>query len=751
MTTLRPSSFDEDASRQTSEAFGRLHELVRRWVWERGWTALRDIQEEAITPILEGGRDIIIAAATAAGKTEAAFLPICSKIVESPLGSVRALYISPLKALINDQFSRLEELCEHLDIPVHRWHGDVSSGHKREVLSNPAGILLITPESLEALFVLRGTAIAGLFGKLDFVVVDELHTFIGTERGQQLQSLLSRMELVARRRIPRVALSATLGDMELATEFLRPDSALPCQTLVSTESGQDLHLQLRGYRIKPPEPSKKEKAASEGPEDGSGISMVAAHLFNVLRGQDNLIFVNSRQNVELYADHLRRLCEQAHLPNEFWPHHGNLSRDLREDAETALKDHSLPTTVVCTTTLELGIDIGNVATIAQVGVPPMVSSLRQRLGRSGRRGEPAVLRIYIQELDPRPDSAPQDYLREKLVQTVAMVRLLLDKWCEPPTPGALHLSTLVQQVLSLIAQYGGCKANEAWRALCREGAFRAVSENNFVRLLRNMGKHDLVVQSSDGTILLGVKGERIVNHYSFYTVFVVPEEYRLVSEGQELGTLPITHPLSEGGYLIFAGRRWAVLRVDAERRVVELKPAPAGAPPRFSGEGGEVHERVRQEMKTVYESTEVPVFLDTTAQALLREAREAYADYRLDRSPLVEYGGRVALFFWAGDRVIDTILLQLQSLELEVERHGMAVIINKTSKEALVPLMRTLAGEGPADAIELASLVKNKLREKYHCFLDEELLSQDYASSRLDPEGAWQALLRVVAAAEGSG
>ena len=200
-----------------SAGFRRLHELIQRWVWDQGWSDLRDIQERAIGPILDGGRDVIVAAATAGGKTEAAFLPICSQVIAQPSGSVRALYVSPLKALINDQFDRLDRLCERLAIPVHRWHGDVPSTHKRQVLSDPAGILLITPESLEALFVLRGTAIAKLFGNLDFVVVDELHSFIGSERGQQLQSLLSRIERVLRRRVPRIALSATLGDMDLAS------------------------------------------------------------------------------------------------------------------------------------------------------------------------------------------------------------------------------------------------------------------------------------------------------------------------------------------------------------------------------------------------------------------------------------------------------------------------------------------------------------------------------------------------------
>lgn len=749
MTTWPPSNSDQRIGGQPSAGFERLHQQIQRWVWDQGWTELRDIQERAIGLILDGGRDVIIAAATASGKTEAAFLPICSRLIEQPRSSVRALYLSPLKALINDQFDRLDRLCERLNIPVHRWHGDVSSSHKRQLLSDPAGILLITPESFEALFVLRGTAIAKLFENLDFVVVDELHSFIGTERGQQLQSLLSRLELVLRRRIPRIALSATLGDMDLAAEFLRPGRALPCETLVSTESGQEVRLQVRGYLVKQPDPSSQSDGVAVDLLDDAAIPMIGAHLFEVLRGKDNLIFANSRRNVEAYADHLRRLSEQARVPNEFSPHHGSLSKELREHAESVLKDPTVPASVVCTTTLEMGIDIGSVATITQVGVPPSVSGLRQRLGRSGRRGEPSVIRIYIDEPELEPDSPPQDCLRAELVQAIAMVRLLLVKWCEPPTLGALHLSTLVQQVLSLIAQYGGCKAVEAWQVLCRDGAFPAVSQTVFAKLLRELGEHDLIIQSSDGTLLLGVKGERIVNHYSFYTAFVTPEEYLLVSGSHELGTLPISHPLSDQSYIIFAGQRWRVLHVDVERRIVQVERSPAGRVPRFTGGGvADVHERVRQEMKVFYEDTEVPPFLDAMARTLLQEGRAAFKKYQLERKPLVEYANNVALFCWAGDRVLDTVLLQLRTRDLPVERDGVAIIVNDISAQALIPHLRALAAQGPADAAELADTVKNKLIEKHHRFLDEELLSLDYASCKLDTEGSWQALVRAVATAE---
>ena len=368
---LHPSSSDE------SQAFFQLDEKIRRWVWDQGWTDLRDAQEMAIPPILAGDTDVIIAAATASGKTEAAFLPICSKLLADEYQNACVIYLSPLKALINDQFSRMEQLCERLDIPVHPWHGDVSASKKGKFLKKSTGILLITPESLESLFVNHGNSIPQIFGDLLYIVVDELHSFIGSERGQQLQSLLQRIEFSIKRKIPRIGLSATIGDMDLASRFLRPNADAETELIVSTAAGQELKLLLRGYLQTPPD-LLPDDALDETQLDGNLLE-IGENLFKTLRGESNLIFANSRNRVELFADMLRRMCEDNCLPNEFWPHHGSLSKELREGAESAIKDKTRPVSIVCTSTLEMGIDIGSVSSIAQIGIPPSVASMRQRL------------------------------------------------------------------------------------------------------------------------------------------------------------------------------------------------------------------------------------------------------------------------------------------------------------------------------------------------------------------------------------
>lgn len=720
------------ASASESLHFGRLHPRVQRWVWQQGWNELHDIQDTAIPAILDGDRDVLIGAATAAGKTEAAFLPICSRLAEDQLEpGVQALYVGPLKALINDQFRRMEDLCETLDIPTHRWHGDVPATRKQALLRKPSGILLITPESLEAMFVLRGTSVPKLFGALRYVVIDELHSFLGTERGAQLLSQLHRLETTIRRRVTRIGLSATLGDMALAAAGLRPGHGDQVTILESTATRQDLLLQLRGYVDEPSE--------GDGDEPGTALRGIADHLFANLRGRTNLVFANSRNRVELFATELADRSKRRGVPNEFFPHHGNLANDLREDVEAMLKDTTKPTTAICTTTLEMGIDIGAIAQVAQIGPPPSVASLRQRLGRSGRRGEPATLRAYSQVVALDARVSLLDRLRLGLVHTVAAIELLLERWCEPPDPLRLHLSTLVQQLLSLIAQHGGARPDQAYRILCGRGSpFSIVTAAQFAELLRALGGKDILSQSHDGLLLLGERGEPIVNHYTFYTAFQTPEEYRLVFEGQQLGTMPVDFPLYEGLLLIFAARRWRVLAVHDEDKVVQLAPAGGGVPPVLDNGNVEVHTGVRMRMRALFEDDIVPTYLDAQSRALLEQARREYATLELDHEPVTADGSDTILFPWAGDRALNTLVEIFNLAGMEAAAEGPALRLTGTTRAAAVSALSSVADGPTPDPVELARKIENKESDKFDKYLGEPLLSEQYASARLDCPGAAQ-------------
>lgn len=744
---LKHSNSDKNSNTGKSSAFFLLNQKVQRWIYKQGWKELRDIQEQAVEPIISGTTDVIIASPTASGKTEAAFLPACSGIIEDSNKSIQVLYIAPLKALINDQYDRLSDLCEQLNISVHKWHGDVPQNKKKNVLEKPTGILLITPESLEAIFCNHGTKVSRIFSHLSYIVIDELHSFIGLERGRQLQSLMHRSETFIKKRVPRIGLSATLGDMQIASGFLRPGNVFPCCLINSRESRQEIKLQLRGYRFKAPDDNSQENKTGTTTivdSDSGDTHEICNDLFKTLRGTSNLVFANARTIVEEYSDLLRRMSELKHVPNEFFPHHGSLSKELREDVEARLKDSSRPLNVVCTTTLEMGIDIGSVTSIAQVGSPPSVASMRQRLGRSGRRGEPAILRIFVEENEITERTWPHDQLREDLVQSIAMVELLIEKWCEPPISERLHLSTLVQQIMSTIAQLGGIKALDAWRILCGNGPFQNVSEEMFSELLRNLGKNDLIAQMSDGTLILGLRGERIVNHYEFYAAFNTSDEYILISEGKTLGSIPISYPLVEGIHIIFAGKRWEVIEVDQDKRIVTLVRATGGRPPKFGGGGVEIHDRIRQKMFEIYKSPEIPVYLDRRAVDLLEESRANFYRFGLDKHWFLSYGQDLIVFLWRGSQVNNTLQVLLNSKNLKVLQSGFALIISNSAEKEFLNLIEEIIHDDTTNNIKLASTVANKLREKYDYYLTDNLLDAEYAARSLNIEKTKKLLMELV-------
>ena len=765
------ASFTSGSEAAPSSAFNRLHPRMQRWIYDQGWTSLHDAQERSIDPILDGDRDVLIAAATATGKTEAAFLPILSNLAgdverneaaprapwtafdpweeppTTPSVGVQVLCLSPLKSLIDDQYRRLRQMCERVDVPVHRRHGDIPAGERQKLAADPSGVLLITPESLEAIFVNRGPLVPGLFAGLRYILIDELHSFLTTQRGAQVQSLMNRVGLAVRRRPPRIGLSATLGDMARAAAFLRPSNPGRVVIVESKADGRELMLQLRGYGTAPVSgmagENGRDRRADRGEsvEDGSpddARSQIAGHLFGHLRGRDNLVFANTRNNVEIYADLLARYSRKAGVPNEFWPHHGNLSKDLRETVETYLKDPSRPATAVSTSTLELGIDIGSVSNVAQIGPPPSVVSLWQRLGRSGRRGDPAVLRLYVSErpLDT-PDLPVSDGLRCGVVQTTAMVRLMLDRWLEATDDPGFNYSTLIQQIMSVIAQHGGAAAADLHRALCGPGPFRLVDQRRFARLLRAMASHDLLVQTSDGLLLLGAAGERQVNHHHFYTAFQTATEWRVITAGRTLGTIPIYQPLREGMLLIFAGKRWKVVGADRSARIVELQRSGDGTPHFLGGDSVGVSDRVREEMANVYRSSDTPTWLDGSAQRLLAEGRAAYRRLGLDRTMVVPLPSGILLFPWIGDRALHTAAIALLGRGVKAYVEGPSIRVSRTGVRELTAKILELVYESPPHAAELAEAVKNREVDKWDWVLDEALSCEAAGPRLFDLDGAW--------------
>jgi ATP-dependent helicase Lhr and Lhr-like helicase len=719
----------------SSSSFHLLDERIQRFIWAEGWEELRDAQEQAIPLIVKADRDVIIAAATAAGKTEAAFFPALTHLLAIG-GEGLIVYISPLKALINDQFGRLDRLCENLEIPVWPWHGDISSTSKTRFLAKRHGVLLITPESLEALLCNRGSSVAGVFERTTFFIVDELHAFIGSERGKQLQSLMHRIEHALGRTVPRLGLSATLGDMRLAADFLRPGKGAEVTIIDSKASGVELKILVKGYE----EPLVVKAEDNDDDREPVTPAQVGAHLFKVLRGSNNLVFPNSRREVERYTHLLNKMCERQKVPNEFWPHHGSLSKEIRSETETALKQKEVPATAICTNTLELGIDIGAVKSVAQIGSPPAVASLRQRLGRSGRRrGEPAILRGYCIEDAVSVDASLATKLRLGTVQLTAMISLLLENWFEPPRVHGTHLSTLVQQILSSIAQNGGATAGQLYALLCAPATpFSSVKKPEFIELLRHLGQKELVVQESSGVLLHGRVGEKFVNHYTFYAAFASDEEFRIVAGGRTLGSLPVKQMLTPGQRILFAGKTWHVDEIDEPQKTIFVTRTTGGVPPLFSGGAGRTHTRVRQRMRQLLEEETRPVFLDETAGRFLAEARDCYARMDLAQQVMLDQGPELMLLTWLGDAANEALACLLIRRGYVATPSGPGVEVRKgsNSTQDVMDALGDAAVDEPPPLDILLADVQNLQREKWDWALPDGLLRKAYASQYLDLDEA---------------
>lgn len=715
-------------------AYDRLHPKIRRWIRDQGWDELREIQARAIGTVLDGAGDVVIAAATAAGKTEAAFLPILTMIADRKGGGFSAIYVSPLKALINDQFRRLDELCESMEIPVVKWHGDASQAEKRKALAKPSGIALITPESIEAMLTRRAGDAVRLFGGADFIVVDELHAFLQGPRGLHVASLLKRIDAMGKKPARRIGLSATIGDMQQAKAWLRPSDPERVKLLEAKAGAPELKLQVRGY-VEPPDlddPDHAEGATQDTQAPRRiALDVICDHLFGVMRGENNLIFGGSRRTVESAADRLRRRCEKAGVPNEFFPHHGSLSKVLREDLEIRLKDGGLPTTAVCTSTLELGVDIGSVKSVAQIGAPRSLSSLRQRLGRTGRRpGMPSVLRVYVREPYIGIKSSILDQLRPNTIRSVAVVRLLLAGFVEPAAPSPETASTLIHQVLSVIAERGGIRPKSLFDLLCGPGPFSSIDPSDFAQLLRHLGSAEvrMIEQAPDGVLMLGPEGEKIVQSRGFFAVFESADEWRLTAGGRTLGTLPISFPVHKDSLVIFAGQRWIVLDVDDAGKVLSVAPHPGGMVPRFEPSSGEpAHDRLLGEMRAVYLGNDVPEYLDAAAHELLAEGRDTFRGLDLDRRSIIQEDRDLHLFVWRGSQTTAVFSAALGMAGLECGVHDLGVTLSKTTPEQMMPILEKLGSLSALDPMDVAAFVKNVRAGKFQDFVPETLAQKQWA------------------------
>ena len=727
---------------------------VREFIYRNGWESLRAIQVAAGDALFNTESNVLLSASTASGKTEAAFFPIISMFIEDPPASVGALYIGPLKALINDQFSRLTELCEETDIPVWHWHGDVGSSHKSKLLKNPSGILQITPESLEAILLRKHSAIPALFGDLRFVVIDEIHSLMRGDRGAQTMCLIQRLSRLAGVDPRRIGLSATVGDPEAACRYLSYGTPRPAVAPKIEMKGTRWRISMEHFYVSGPQASE-DAEQDTAPDDPSfvlpdeptdtapkGADPGAGYIFEHTRGKKCLVFVNSREECEAVTTTLRSYCEANHEPDRFMIHHGNLSASYRESAEDAMKDDSVFKTTVTTATLELGIDIGRLERAFQIDAPYTVSSFLQRLGRTGRRGAPPEMWFVIREDPPQMRAMFPQAVPWKLIQGIALIQLYLEeRWVEPPRLGRLPFSLLYHQTMSTLASSGELTAGELASRVLTLGPFSNISQDDYKVLIRHLVKTDHIQKTDEGGLIVGLAGERVVNSFKFYGVFREDEEFVVRCGSEEIGTTVLPPPAGEK--IALAGRVWLVEEVDRKRRVIYCSPVKGKVPAYFGDCPGDINTKILERMKKVLGEDNTYPYLMKNAAARLEKARGTARNAGILTEPLICLGGDMwCLFPWLGtysflalERFLKIKCGERLGLKgLEPSRPFYIQFRMKASREEF---FRVIAEEAKRefDPLDLVYPKEVPEFEKYDEFVPDELIRRGFAFGVLDVDG----------------
>lgn len=720
--------------------FERYAPFIQDFIYRNKWEELRAVQTEAARVIFDTDNNLLLTSSTASGKTEAVFFPILTELYEDRPQSFAVLYISPLKSLINDQFLRMDELLEESGIPVFHWHGDVSASHKTKALKMNEGILQITPESLESMLMNRSNDIPRLFGDLRYVIIDEIHTLMGTDRGNQIICQLARLQRLICNSPRRIGLSATVGDVRIAAEWLGSGSGRDTEVPEIPNERLSWRLGAQHFYVS----DQKEDQAVRKTEDTQARALFDPgyeYVYNCVKNKKSLVFSNSREETEYVTATLRQIAEAKGEEDIFTIHHGNLSAALREEAEMKLKDDDCHTVTCATVTLELGIDIGRLERVVQNNSPNSVSSFLQRLGRSGRRGEPPEMMLVFREEEPLPNAPLPQLIPWELIKAIAIIQLYIEeRFIEPPRVKKMPFSLLFQQTLSVLASAGELSPKAlAERVLCLP-PFADVSPDDYKTLLISMIRTGHIQQTEEKGLIVGLEGERLTNSFKFYAVFKDSEDFTVRCSSDEIGT--ITSPPPVGDRFALAGRVWEVEELDVSRRLVYVKQVKGKMEIAWPGEYGEIHTRILERMKQVLAEDTVYPYLKPNAEARLRSARAVARNTGMLESPIVHLGGYSwCIFPWLGTRAMRTLrkyigknAADFKVSSIEGESYYISFKMERDDPDGFLRMLDERAREKGIDAHSLVGESDAPVFEKYDPYLPSELLRKAYAEDRLSPK-----------------
>ncbi|WP_328512130.1 DEAD/DEAH box helicase [Streptomyces sp. NBC_00376] len=616
--------------------------LVHHIVNSLGWRGLRPLQEESIGPVM-AGEDTILLAPTAGGKTEAASFPLLSRMTAERWSGTSVLYVCPLKALLNNLLPRLETYTGWLGRTAALWHGDVTAGRRKRILADRPDVLLTTPESLEAMLVSANVDHRAFFSGLQAIVVDEVHAFAGDDRGWHLLAVLERLQKTVGRPVQRIGLSATVGNPAELLHWLQGSAA-----------GR------RSARVVAPhldEPRQQGAHAVPGDIELDYVGSVenAATVIAALhRGEKRLVFCESRRLVEELGEKLRLRGVTTFLS------HASLSVDERRRAEQAFAD-ARDCVIVSTSTLELGIDVGDLDRVIQLDAPMTVASFLQRLGRTGRRAGTRRNCLFLALTE------------DGLLAAAALLLQWKRGWVEPVVAPPEPRHIVAQQLLALCLQehqVGDKLWQEWWNGF---GPFGQPAEP-IVRHLVEEGYLD----QDGGMLFIGPEAERRFGHRHFMNltaVFTSPPQFTVLQGRSEIGrTDPdlLTEEIFGPRKLLLAGRSWLVTYIDWHRKRCFVEPTDSGGKAKWSGLGFEraTSFELMRAMREVLLGVDPDVALSKRAVTALAEARDHFMDVVHPGGTLITRtsGGQVRWWTWAGHRANATLAATLGTVVAPAQR-----------------------------------------------------------------------------------
>lgn len=664
-------------------AFNLLSEPIRKYIRDKKWESLRKIQEASIPKIITTDHNYVLISRTASGKTEAAFLPILSKVNFKEPG-VKVLYISPLIALINDQFVRVEGLCEYLDVPVTKWHGEAAKGAKDRLLKDPAGIVLITPESLEAMFVNKPYNIRHLFSALDYIVIDEIHSFLGSDRGTHLQSLMNRLQKVNVKKFSIVGLSATVSDANQYIELKNFLGDPKDTTIIRDNTPKPINAIFRYF------------AASV-----NALPLpLLKDLYVRTRESKVLIFPNARGRVEEVAVKLKQISERVGGHKNYFSHHSSVDKEVREYVEFFAKNSTLENFCIsCTSTLELGIDIGNVDEVVQIDATHSIASLIQRVGRSGRReGKASNLFLYATD-------------EWSLLQSLACWLLYQEQYIEPIATNEKPYDVLVHQILSVVKGTSGISLSKLLEEITGNSVFSKIKKEEIEEIITHLIELDFL-EKLGHELIIGMEGEDVVNSRDFYSLFETQVFFKVSSNGVKIGELPLSPQIRVNENIYLSAKIWSITDIDFKTKKIEVMPAKDGNKPTFFGDPADTAYRIREKMLQILISKEEYDFLDDMGREAIDNLRKYFSvfainDFQTER-PLLTSNEHLSFYSFTSSKINRTLRFILNILEVKNALYDQESLfeIEECNSSELQTILKSIDRNQNIDQI-LIELLKN--------------------------------------------